>query len=187
MFYEQESIDAKLKCLMCMKRLQEPVFLPCGVFVCEGCIEKYVEEKRRAGLGQFECRVCNENHDIPAQNGFKKSITMRELLEAEPKQVNKGDQIEKFKADIDQCFKGIRETMSSLESKEKDVKDYFELRRKQIERVAKRKIETIVERSKELLDQMDRFEAENLESFTNQQPQKEIEDDLKRVGEFCKK
>ena len=189
MFFEEESINKGLQCPICIKKLQEPVWLPCEEFVCKSCIDNYIEENSDEKKSEFKCCLCNEDHLVPAKGFLKsKNFIVNFFLQQEPKNVNKGVLVERFKEDLSKCMNEISQIKDSFKNKEQIVIDYFESKRHEIHLVTESQIDEINKRSKELLNQVDEYEKEYLENLqTNSQAQSEIDLDVRRAEEFCKK
>ena len=178
MFYEENLIDEHLKCLICLKRLHDPVSLPCGEIVCQKCIDDYIEEhSEKSNNNQFKCCACDEEHSIP-ENGFPKSKRMNDLVQVKSKHVDKGIRIEKFKVDVNKCLSEINRIKQELDNKEETIRNHFELKRQHIHLVAESKIDEINKITKELIDQVDQFENDNLDSFKNGEQERKIRADL---------
>ena len=165
MFYQQEQVDEKLLCRICLKKFNDPVLLPCGEFACQTCIIDYIkncnEQNKRK---KFQCYFCKEDHLMPA-NGFPKSKFMNDLLAIQPKKVDKSILVDRFKSDLNQCMNEINEINYSLMRKEEVVKEYFDLKRHQIQSASRRKIEEIVKRSGEFLARINQLDRERLENL----------------------
>ena len=189
MFYEENLIDENLKCSICKKRFQDPVSLSCGEIVCQKCISDFIEDSDHSDQSnnnnsRFKCCSCDGEHSIP-EKGFPKSKMANNLVQIQSKQVYKSAQIEQFKADVNQCLNEIDRIKQELDNKEETIRDYFELKRHQIQTVAESKITEINNITRELLDQVDRFENENLESFKDHDKEKKLKADLEEAELFC--
>ena len=184
MFFEEDSINDKLQCPLCDKRFKDPVCLPCIEFVCEQCLNDYLEENTVKRQETFKCFVCDEEHLIPT-TGFPKSKRMKLLLDVKPKKVVRGKALDNFEADLNKCLEEMNQLKYSQENKETILKDHFNRLRHQIQTATERTVEQIYKCSKEIINKVDQLEHEYLEDLHGSQLQSDIENELKDAEKFC--
>ena len=94
MFYEQNKIEAFLKCSKCHEKFDEPRVLPCGKTVCSLCLKTLTTDKKKEGC--FECCMCqashNKNAEFPVNELVKGLMRTCEVL--------RSDLVKKFKANL---------------------------------------------------------------------------------------
>ena len=186
MFFEENTLLENLQCLICNQLFQDPVVLPCGEPVCEKCIYDQLKEQPTLNSNLFKCCFCHESHSIPdPEIGFPESKRMKLMLELKPKKINRGVTIETFQTEINKCIEEINEIKCRFESKEQSLREHFQLKRDEILIAAEIRVEELHKISRDLLDQMNKLENENLEELKDDCQQKEIEAELKKAEEFC--
>ncbi len=98
MFYEQNKIDAFLRCGKCKEKFDQPRNLPCGNTVCSSCIKTLVKTTDNKS-NRFKCSMCQGSHK---NSEFPVSKYLNDLMKTQLSEVFRCDLVEKFKANLNE-------------------------------------------------------------------------------------
>jgi hypothetical protein len=83
MFYQAETIDNILMCVVCETRIKDPRLLPCGQSICNLCVDIIADTAKV----KVKCQSCGKCHEIPHE-GFPLNQTISDILSLQPQDVN---------------------------------------------------------------------------------------------------
>ncbi len=96
MFYEQNKIDAFLRCGRCNEKFDEPRILPCGNTVCNFCIQTLVKTVDKKD-NSFKCSMCQGTHE---NSEFPVNKSLKNLMKTSPSEIFRSDLVEQFKTNL---------------------------------------------------------------------------------------
>jgi len=103
MYYDQKEVQAHLKCTICSHNFDDPRILPCGITMCNECIERSSQKNKTI----FNCKFCKSVHPIPL-DGFVKNINLANLIGLKPFNISRGAAINSFKQELDRIHDEIK-------------------------------------------------------------------------------
>jgi hypothetical protein len=161
MFYEEEKISSVLHCPNCEKIFKDPRLLPCENTICQGC----VDEMRTVNANEvLKCKICEQVHVIP-DGGFLKNNVVNELLGLQPKELYRGKAYENLRTKLEQISSELNELEESLNNSQYKIKEHCDYLRNDIQVATESAIDLINQHSKELLEQVDKYEKTCRENF----------------------
>ena len=79
MFYNARLFDDYLKCVICSQKLFDPRLLPCGITICNSCVEHWQDVLSNV----VQCKKCRMSHEIP-EGGFPSNQAMAMISNIKP-------------------------------------------------------------------------------------------------------
>jgi hypothetical protein len=167
MFFEEMQISDKLKCPVCKKLCYDPRLLPCGKCVCQQCIEYQLsDENNNYSNDSFNCIRCNEVHKVP-KNGFAVCEMIADLLKEKPREIFRCKAIEQLKQDLEEIHQNIEIIKQKMGKRNENIAEYCNFMRSEIQVKTDSVIEDIKRSKEELIYEVDKYEMDCNENFSN--------------------
>jgi len=183
MFYEQTKIDAFLWCGKCNEKFDEPRMLPCGYTVCNSCIKTLVKTTDKKS-NRFKCSMCQGSHK---NSEFPVNKSLKNLMDASPSEVFRGDLVERFKANLNEIESRKVELEEILMNGADRVKEHCIELRLDVDLATETALEEIRQHRDTILKQIDDYEAKTVALIqTEQKTRSEFESSIKSMDEFAK-
>ena len=173
MFYQAENINSALICFVCENKLDDPRLLPCGMSVCNKCVDFLSDTKKRI----VKCQHCGKTHEIP-QEGFPIILALKNLLEIEAKEVSHSKQMDEFKSLFDSLKLKIKNVESILKTGDAQIRDHCDKVRTSTQLAIEEAHLKLDEIHKEFFNTIDQHESICQEKFKSIQQKKE---DIEKV------
>jgi len=177
MYFASNQVNNLLNCKKCEGRLDEPRILPCGNSICSHCVSSIQLKENK----EFQCLICNELHEMP-QKGLLISKVLVELLSFESINVSRG-----------KAFDSLQQIMIDIQKKQylfkyrlynstDYLKELFIDLRNEVQLATEQFHEKIDAINKELIDEIDEYESELIDSNKNSNLDLEL---LKNFQDFA--
>ena len=195
MFYDRDEIGDLLQCPSCEERFREPCMLPCGHSLCARCTrsEHCITESSSApslssgkpAANLLKCKECDEVHVVP-EHGFQINKILLKLLEAQPKEVYRGKDIES----LGSLLKEIRAKRASMldlldATLDERIREHYNALRDTVQTATEQAIQHIYTCQKRLMAQIDDHEASLLQSRTDQSHALLVDEQRKKSRELA--
>ena len=95
MFYEESLIRSLLICNVCDCTLEDPRVLPCGISICQKCVEFSTNSENT----HVNCKHCGKKHAIPC-DGFVTNQLLATIAEIKPAEVSRNKLVADLKSKI---------------------------------------------------------------------------------------
>lgn len=167
MFYEESQIKNILKCNKCKQiydKYDHPRILPCGSTICTNCTFKIENQTRD---NKFACNICLEEHPIP-EKGFAINKSLLELIETEPNEIYRGRDYEILKSNLKNIKSLVDDISFNYMNGIDRIKEHCSEQRRLIQLATEHKIQEVYNLSDFFLQQIDEYELEHCENFTNE-------------------
>jgi hypothetical protein len=154
-----------LKCDQCkvaFNDYDQPRFLPCHETVCATCVVKIESE---AVNRKFKCGICMKDHCIP-EEGFSINKKISELIIAEPMEISRGSEYEKFQESLKKVLSITQLLCYDCENGADIIRDYCDEQIRIIQLSTENRIEQINKLSDELIAFIKKYEKTCIESYS---------------------
>ena len=165
MFFTAHQVNQYLTCQVCFEKLFNPKILPCGETICESCCIQIEESARSSRTkGEFMCRVCSRNHQVP-EEGFLPNVQLSKLLSEQAKEVIRGAPIEALKERLRQLEAAVHESVTQLQLGLAEVSETCFRLRNRVQLETEQAKEFIDNHNEKLIGEIDDYERKCREAF----------------------
>jgi hypothetical protein len=183
MFYEEKQIDLILTCPYCRNRYKEPKVLPCGVSICNRCVNSTVQNTSQTD--SFSCCFCSKSHAIPTE-GFVDCFALQELLNKRPKEVYRSHEVSELTEHLNELEFETVDIGNSICKGVYYIKQHCLMLRNRIQMRAERLADEIYNMNKQMQAEVDKYERECVEAFNSSDEQtQELKKKLESKKQFC--
>jgi hypothetical protein len=171
MFYEESKINKILNCELCNQKFDEPRLMPCGITLCNMCVNSIEDRLLITNTTCFQCIFCTDHHCVP-KNGFPINKPIKKLMSEKPNEIYRGKDAEIFKSNLNSVQFQINELESSILKGMDKIKEYCGQLKKQVQDATNEKYEELNQISINLMNQIDNYEKECIQNAINDEDYK---------------